>query len=338
MAALARVFVAETQHAWDKQKTGDSCQDCTQIVELLKDLLSNTAVQTEIRSELEKMCEVLPGPTAPKLCQETVDKYFTLGISFLTNVVKPAEVCSMLGLCNPEAASQLIQLLTNHNQEGLMSSMKTMNVQFNPQCTFCVYLIKSLENMLPKVRTEIAVIDLVGKMCDILPQYFQKQCHNLIEKYGKILVDMLLTYTSPKAICTFIQVCVAMDTPLVASDAPTDCDSCLTLAVLTRLQLGSNASESQTTSFVDSVCQLHPNALPKCTSFTQRHGQQLTKVLGKAQPALDVCEGVGLCGGVREEDGQEGDMCTLVKGYKCRNLTTAQECGTVSFCEKYVWK
>ncbi|XP_010875802.2 prosaposin isoform X2 [Esox lucius] len=332
--ALARVVIAEeTQNAWDKVKIGDSCQECTQIVELLEDLLSNTDVQTQIRSELEKLCDLMPGPAAPKLCREMVDKYLPLAITFLTSMAKPAEVCSMLGLCNPTTASQLTQMLTNHIQEDLKSSMTMRNVQFTPQCTFCVYLIKSLENMLPKV----AVIDLLGKVCVILPKSYRQQCENLIEKYGKILMDMLLTYATPEAICTLIQVCDRMDTPILMSN-PSDCDSCLTLAVLTRLQLGSNASEPQTSSFLDSVCQLYLNALPKCDGFTQRHGHQLKGVLGQPDSALDVCERIGLCGGIRKAGEQERNMCSPGDNYMCRNLKTAQECGTVSFCQKYVWK
>uniref|UniRef100_A0AAY5KWD5 Pulmonary surfactant-associated protein B n=1 Tax=Esox lucius TaxID=8010 RepID=A0AAY5KWD5_ESOLU len=376
--ALARVVIAEeTQNAWDKVKIGDSCQECTQIVELLEDLLSNTDVQTQIRSELEKLCDLMPGPAAPKLCREMVDKYLPLAITFLTSMAKPAEVCSMLGLCNPTTASQLTQMLTNHIQEDLKSSMTMRNVQFTPQCTFCVYLIKSLENMLPKVRTEVAVIDLLGKVCVILPKSYRQQCENLIEKYGKILMDMLLTYATPEAICTLIQVCDRMDTPILSKfrstssficpvcsappqsfdfyefsyflllslslltlkvSNPSDCDSCLTLAVLTRLQLGSNASEPQTSSFLDSVCQLYLNALPKCDGFTQRHGHQLKGVLGQPDSALDVCERIGLCGGIRKAGEQERNMCSPGDNYMCRNLKTAQECGTVSFCQKYVWK
>lgn len=42
-----------------------------------------------------------------------------------------------------------------------------------------------------------------------------------------------------------------------------DCDSCLTLVVLSRLQLGSNATQPKVTSFLRSVCQSHPGVLPK---------------------------------------------------------------------------
>ncbi|XP_029476480.1 prosaposin-like isoform X2 [Oncorhynchus nerka] len=337
--ALARVVGGEgTQNAWDKLKKGDSCQDCTQIIELLKDLISNPDIQTEIRGELEKLCDLMPGPASPKLCREQVDKNLPLVITFLTSFFKPAEVCTVLGLCGSQSDSQQQSLLTDHIQAGLKSAMTMTKVQFSPECTFCIYLIKSLESMLPKIRTEMAVIDLLGKVCGILPMSYRKQCENLIEKYGKMLMDMLLTYATPEVICTLVEACHGMDTPVLESAPLSDCDSCLTLAVLTHLQLGSNASEPQTSSFLASVCQLHPKALPKCDGFTQLHGHQLKGVLGKPESALDVCERVGLCGGVIEAGEQGGDPCTLGTSYSCSDLKTALECGMVSICQKFAWK
>ncbi|CAB1318425.1 unnamed protein product [Coregonus sp. 'balchen'] len=236
---------------------------------LVGSTLWNTPVQsrrekTKIRSELEKLCDHIPGPAAPKLCREQVDKNFPLSITFLTSFVKPAQVCSVLGLCGS-----------------------------------------------------------------------QEQCENVIMKYAKMLMDMLLSYVTPEAICTLIQVCHGMETPVLESAPLSDCDSCLTLAVLTRLQLGSNASEPQTASFLGSLCQLHPNTLPKCDDFTQLHGHQLKGVLGKPESALNR---VGLCGAVREAEKQGEDLCTLGTSYRCRDLKTALECGTVSFCQKFLWK
>ena len=60
--------------------------------------------------------------------------------------------------------------------------------------------------------SQMAVIDMLGKVCGILPSSYRDQCKNLIEKYGKKLMDMLLSYINPEAICTLIQVCHGMET------------------------------------------------------------------------------------------------------------------------------
>ena len=63
--------------------------------------------------------------------------------------------------------------------------------------------------------SQMAVIDLLGKVCGILPMSYRKQCENLIEKYGKMLMDMLLTYATPEVICTLVEACHGMDTPVL---------------------------------------------------------------------------------------------------------------------------
>lgn len=48
---------------------------------------------------------------------------------------------------------------------------------------------------------------------------------------------------------------------------PSDCDTCRTLAALTRVQLGSNATETETSGFLGSVCLLYPQAVPKVAPY-----------------------------------------------------------------------
>lgn len=44
---------------------------------------------------------------------------------------------------------------------------------------------------------------------------------------------------------------------------PSDCESCRTLAVLSRLNNGPNSTQPETSSFLQSVCFHYPNAIPK---------------------------------------------------------------------------
>lgn len=56
-----------------------------------------------------------------------------------------------------------------------------------------------------------------------------------------------------------------------------DCESCRTLAMLSRLHLGRNSTETQASSFLQSVCLLHPRAIPKVLSLpvTLTHSHKL---------------------------------------------------------------
>ncbi|XP_067105938.1 prosaposin-like isoform X1 [Osmerus mordax] len=339
-SALARVIDAEgNRNVWDNLTTGDTCQDCTQIFELLLDMFSNRDLQEKIKESLEELCERLPGPGASKICKNQIDKNLPMAIAFLTSTVKPGQVCNMLGLCGTQSDISQQNLLISHIREAMRAAMIVSELQSTQECTFCIYIVKTVERLLPKERTESAVIDLLGRVCGILPASVKDQCEGLIEKYGKKLLDLLLSYATPQAICSIIHMCKGQETQMfVESGLVSDCESCVILAVLSRLNLGSNATEIQTSSYLSSVCQLHPNILPKCDSFTKYHGEQLKGFLGKKGPPLDVCGKVGLCGGMGGPAGQEGNPCTVGSSYTCRDLKTALECGTVPFCQEHIWE
>ncbi|KAK2819091.1 hypothetical protein Q5P01_024652 [Channa striata] len=87
-------------------------------------------------------------------------------------------------------------------------------VQPTNQCSFCIFITKSLEDLLPKERTESAVTKLLEEICLILPPTYRDQCENVIEKYGKTVLDAILSYATPQPICSIIQMCKRCDAPI----------------------------------------------------------------------------------------------------------------------------
>ncbi|KAF1377475.1 hypothetical protein PFLUV_G00201190 [Perca fluviatilis] len=161
--------------------TGDVCQDCTQIFELLADLFSNADLQKKIMDGIENICDHLPGPASTaKICKEEVEKMLPVAINFIAGVVKPAEVCKLIGLCGSWEKQE--KMLRYFVKETLQVAVTSENVQPTTQCTFCIFLIKTLEDLLPKERTEDALIKLLEEICHILPSTYQDQCEVVIGK------------------------------------------------------------------------------------------------------------------------------------------------------------
>ncbi|KAM4635557.1 surfactant protein Ba [Polymixia lowei] len=212
-----RSNVEYLQNILDKTNaTGDPCQDCTQIFEHFLDLISNTDLQRKIMNGLENLCDHLPGPaSAAKLCRTEVEKMFPMAIIFLTQAVKPDQVCTLLGLCNSHSSDEQEKPLIRFIQEGLEAAMNVQEVQPTTQCSFCILLIKTLESMLPKERTEAAVVELLEEVCGILPSSYQHQCEALIDKFGKVLLDTLLSHATPETICALIHMCKGHGAPLM---------------------------------------------------------------------------------------------------------------------------
>lgn len=195
----------------EELKTGDVCQDCTKIFELLVDMLSNADLQKKIMNGIESVCALMHGPAA-NLCKQEVEKMFPLAINFVTSILKPAEVCKVLGLCS---SCDKEQMLSYFAHEALQAAVTSDNVKPSTECSFCTFLIKTLEGLLPKERTEEAVVKLLEEICHILPAAYRNQCETVIDKVSRTVLDAILAYATPQAICHLMHFCKGEETPLV---------------------------------------------------------------------------------------------------------------------------
>ncbi|KAJ8263607.1 hypothetical protein COCON_G00160640 [Conger conger] len=338
-AVLARVEPAHIRPS----ATQGSCKDCVQILQLFTETVSNPDTQELLRNTLDDLCAGVPGGEAREACLSKTKQYLPIASHFLGKFMKPSETCVFFGLCGSLSEGKEEELLTNHIADGDMASVAPVRgthpvVQISPQCTFCIFIIKKLEEMLPQERTEEIIVKVLDKVCSILPGPYKDQCEHFIDKYGKQLIEFLLSSAAPHTICVLLQLCLFREPPLLEMPPPMACDSCLALSALSRLHLGSNLTDSRTASFLESVCQQYPLAVPKCEVFTQRFGPRLQRILGKQGDALDMCQKEELCVPAEEEAGLLGaDRCTWGRDYVCADMRTAQECDSVPFCQKYMW-
>uniref|UniRef100_A0A3Q1GNF9 Saposin B-type domain-containing protein n=1 Tax=Acanthochromis polyacanthus TaxID=80966 RepID=A0A3Q1GNF9_9TELE len=74
-------------------------------------------------------------------------------------------------------------------------------------CTVCETVIKTVEGLLSKQRTEKAVADALKKACHMLPFGMGGLCETMVDKYSKELIHLLLENASPRTICSAIRMC-----------------------------------------------------------------------------------------------------------------------------------
>ncbi|XP_029960953.1 surfactant protein Bb [Salarias fasciatus] len=318
--------------------TVDMCPECSEIIQLSTNMISSSDTKETVYKALHALCQRLPKEQAYE-CEAQLKTYLPKVLQQTPAHLKPRETCEAFGLCalGNKEKQKLLHSETDKAESSSALASETKE-QFNPVCTLCLFIIKKLETLLPQNVTEDTLKELMGEVCDLIPKSYKDQCDDFVDKYGVEIVEFLLSSAAPHTICTLLHLCLFNEQPVPEVIKPLDCESCRTLAVLSRLHLGLNASESQTSAFLDSVCDLHPRAIPKCDAFTRVYGSQLQKVLGNQMDAPHVCEKVDLCIASKKVELLGKNHCTWGPSYWCRDIETAQKCGNQAFCERYMWK
>lgn len=319
--------------------TFDICSECSQIIQLSSNMISSRDTKETMYETLHALCQHLPREQASE-CDLQVKMFLPKVMQQTPDQLKAGETCMVFGLCAAHKDKEPLKLPHHATYEDIsaLSTSSDAHEQINPACTLCLFLIKKLETLLPQNMTEDALMKLMEEFCYLVPHSYKDQCEDFVDKYGTQIVEFLLSSAAPHTICTLLHICLFKDTPVPEVFLPSDCESCRTLAVLSRLHLGLNSTQTQTSSFLQSVCVHHPKAIPKCEAFTKIYGSRLQQVLGNQLDHPDACERADLCVATKKLEPLGKNRCTWGPSYWCRDIKTAQECGNVAFCAKYMWK
>lgn len=51
------------------------------------------------------------------------------------------------------------------------------------------------------------MIKLMDEVCDLLPQSYKEECDDFVAKYGKEIVEFLMSSAAPHTICALLHLC-----------------------------------------------------------------------------------------------------------------------------------
>ncbi|XP_011613996.1 surfactant protein Bb [Takifugu rubripes] len=318
----------------------DPCSECSQIVELSANMIPSRDTKETVYRTLHALCQRLPQDQASN-CDLQVKMFLPKILQQTPGQLQPGDSCMAFGLCGAHKEEPLTlphRATHEDTPSSALGSADRSHALFNPACALCLFVIKKLESLLPTNVTEDALIKLMGEVCDLLPESYKDQCDDFIAKYGTQIVEFLLSSAAPHTICMLLHVCLYEEQAVPEPSLPSDCESCRTLAVLSRLNNGPNSTQPETSSFLQSVCVHYPNAIPKCEAFTKIYGPQLQKVFGNQMGSKHVCETAELCVPQQKVEPLGKERCTWGPSYWCKDVQTAQRCGNLAFCEKFMWK
>ncbi|XP_030211016.1 surfactant protein Ba isoform X2 [Gadus morhua] len=174
-SALTTEFKMNGAPKHSKHLTGEVCEDCSEIFNLVVDILTNADIQRKMMDNLEVLCDYLPNPgRSGQICRQQVEQILPMAINFITNSVGASSI----------------------------------------QCTYCLVIMDALQKMFPKEKTEAAVVDVLLAGCGLLPASYTDKCEALVDSFVKTVLDTLLSHITPKTICSLVQLCSVQERAL----------------------------------------------------------------------------------------------------------------------------
>ena len=145
--------------------------------------------------------------------------------------------------------------------------MKTTKIESTGIPQKSEYVIVKLRHWVSENKTEEEIEEALEKVCGYMPKSVRDQCDNVVETYGKAIVEMIASDVDPKEVCSLIQLCdnAVEDNPIsnnvpvideIAEEKKADdyCAVC-TMAMETLYQILDNKdNEDEVKNALESLC------------------------------------------------------------------------------------
>ncbi|XP_013381849.1 prosaposin [Lingula anatina] len=166
--------------------SSEVCVICEFVLQQLDNVLKDNATEEDIVTAVKNVCSLLP-TTVSKSCNSFVDLYGPQVIQLLLKQLKPAQICSEIGLCN--------------------NTMIVHNVQSSDMCTECKIFLSYLVSLFNENATVQEIEKGLRQLCNSLPQADQNQCDKFVAEYTPQVIQILKNMISPEEVCKAVELC-----------------------------------------------------------------------------------------------------------------------------------
>ncbi|XP_043534566.1 prosaposin [Chiloscyllium plagiosum] len=344
MSELTSPFIANVplllypQQATEPKSNDAVCLDCTQfITDLQISVKENALVLDKLISQLKQQCNLGPGLT--ELCEKYIVQQAPRVAEILTHT-GAKEICTTNGFCQRPATVPM-QLL----QKAIVKPIQKnpVSTATSQGCIICEFALREIEKYLLKNSTEETIVNIVEKVCSLLPATVQDECNDFVEQYGKAVVTLLAQELNPAIVCTLIGVCSNTQHVVIEDIKPKQlktgplCEICKTVITYLDNILEKNSTEQEIEDALDKVCNLLPATMvDECTNLIAEYGSVLLHILLESLDPNFVCTKAGLCGAAKQHL-LGADKCVWGPSYWCKNMETATQCNAVEHCKRHIW-
>ncbi|XP_033643783.1 uncharacterized protein LOC117303652 isoform X4 [Asterias rubens] len=313
---------------------GNICTDCEQIIDDLKDLISNKTIDTILENSLVSLCESI-GVSAD-ICSQYIDEYGPLVLDFILSQLDSPTICKELQLCSYGRLSKL---------RFVVSTLKKVARGNGDACKDCKEILTDLDDMLNNSTVQNAIFSELINLCVGLGLPAD-QCSTYIKEYGSLVINYIEGFLQADQICTEAKLCVtsvnfvqpallttALQVPevellpaLQVSDLKTqsrsvlgesaDCTICQLIGDKLKDLLQEPSTQEDIESALEKVCSLLPSSdQDSCDILIEQYTPALTDLLLTDFPPEYLCQLLKLCSTAVSDVEEVGESveCVLCK-------------------------
>lgn len=242
------------------------------------------------------------------------------------------EICFALDICNK--SSEMMKV-----KGGQVMQMTKGSGPSYAECTICNVIMDEMKKYLNEKSTEEEILNIVNKICDIIPSKYRSECHQYINDYGPGVISIISDDFNPDQVCSRLHACsnLLKVSPVkkLHFRSNEECTICKTVIKEVDNLLDQNITEQTIEKALDQVCTKLPSMQDECDQLINQYAPIIFKYVDNILDPSFICQKMKLCPTERIIG---GNPCTYGPSYWCANLDTAKECNAVEHCSNHIWK
>lgn len=198
----------------DQLEKDIQCIICENIVQQFNKLTSSGFTKDDIVMQPEILCALVSKRVTEK-CINFINGNKAKILSIIENGGEAMLTCSTIGACSISKTSEERALTPSVDFKNQSSSLDPKLLQiynlpgFSPTCAECQKVLGIVISMIKNDKTKKEILEILETICTKLSfsTKIQKECENTLEKYGELVINIILSSIDSKTICTAIHLC-----------------------------------------------------------------------------------------------------------------------------------
>jgi saposin len=191
------------------------CLLCTSVVGGAESKISQSMTKQQIEDVLLRECSKFHPYQG--ICDNFVEKNVDEIVDLLSKRMTPKEICQKLSLCAIEDDLNIDEAVIINvvaipavpivpGRVSLTKDDTKKNVQDDPMCVLCEFIMAKLEQELKDKHTQEEIKQAVENICSKMPKSISKACTTFVDNYAELIMTLINT-VPPKEICTEMSLC-----------------------------------------------------------------------------------------------------------------------------------